>query len=253
MSGLFLRICQLLYLQIEEREIMKTFAEKVIAFNKQLSFTGALPEGIRIMNPFKEDKKVHQTAAEFYRKYYNDYHPRHIILGINPGRFGGGITGIPFTDPKRLVEKCNIPFHGEMKHEPSSAFIYEMIEAFGGAEKFYQKIYINSICPLGFTSVNNKGKEVNYNYYDSKELTAAVYDFINQNIKKQIALGVDTNTVFCFGTGKNEKFLRELNEEKKYFKNIIALEHPRFIMQYKTKEKKFYIDKYIEKLSDDAE
>ncbi|MES2331776.1 MAG: uracil-DNA glycosylase family protein [Bacteroidota bacterium] len=227
---------------------MKTFAEKVIHFNKTLSYKGNLPEGVRIMNPFREDKKVNEISAAFYRKYYNDYSKRHIILGINPGRFGGGITGIPFTDPKRLIEKCGIPFHGEMKHEPSSAFIYEMIEAFGGAEFFYREIYINSVCPLGFTSINSRGKEVNYNYYDSKELTAAVYDFIIMNIQKQIAFGINTDTAFCFGTGKNEKFLSELNEEKKFFKKIIALEHPRFIMQYKSKKKKFYIDKYIENL-----
>jgi hypothetical protein len=224
---------------------MKTFAEKVIHFNKTLSFTGDLPGGIRIMNPFREDKKVNQLASAFYLKYYNDHLTRHLVLGINPGRFGGGITGIPFTDPKRLIEKCGIPFHGELKHEPSSAFIYEMIDTFGGAEKFYQKIYINSVCPLGFTSVNSKGKEVNYNYYDSKELTAAVYDFITTGIQKQIEFGIDKDTAFCFGTGKNEKFLRELNEEKKYFGKIIALEHPRFIMQYKSKAKKFYIDKYV--------
>ena len=120
-----------------------------------------------------------------------------------------------------------------------------MIDAFGGAEAFYKKMYINSICPLGFTSINSKGKEVNYNYYDSKELTAAVYDFINSSIRKQLLFGIDTDTGFCFGTGKNEKFLRELNEEKKYFTKIVALEHPRFIMQYKARTKKFYIDKYI--------
>lgn len=227
---------------------MKTFAERVIQFNKQLAFTGTLPEGIRIMNPFREDRKVNAVAAAFYRKYYNDYNKRHIILGINPGRFGGGITGIPFTDPKRLVEECGIPFHGERKHEPSSAFIYEMIHAFGGVEKFYGKIYINSICPLGFTSINSKGKEVNYNYYDSKELVEAVSAFIVDNIKKQIALGVYTDTAFCFGTGKNEKFLRGLNEEYKFFKKVVALEHPRFIMQYKAKQKDSYIKKYIQTL-----
>ena len=176
---------------------MKTFADKVIHFNKTLSFSGVLPDGIRIMNPFREDKKVNQIASSFYKKYYDDQSARHLILGINPGRFGGGITGIPFTDPKRLIEKCGISFHGELKHETSSVFIYEMIEAFGGVEVFYQKFYINSICPLGFTSVNSKGKEVNYNYYDSKELTAAVYDFMNESIRRQIAFGVNTDTGFC--------------------------------------------------------
>ena len=111
---------------------MKTFADKVIHFNKTLSFTGALPEGIRIMNPFKEDKKVNEISAAFYKKYYDDTNAHYLILGINPGRFGGGITGIPFTDPKRLIDKCGIPFHGEMKHEPSSAFIYEMIDRLAG-------------------------------------------------------------------------------------------------------------------------
>ena len=153
---------------------MKTFADKVIHFNKTLSFSGVLPGGIRIMNPFREDKKVNQTASSFYKKYYDYQSTRHLILGINPGRFGGGITGIPFTDPKRLIEKCGISFHGELKHEPSYVFIYEMIDAFGGAEAFYQKFYIKYICPLGFTSFNRKGKEVIYHYYDSKTLKAAV-------------------------------------------------------------------------------
>jgi len=154
------------------------------------------------------------------------------------------LDGIPFTDPKRLMEKCGLPFNGAPAHEPSSVFIYEMIDAFGGADAFYGKFYIHSVCPLGFTKPGKNGREINYNYYDSRELTAAVYDFIIDNIKKQIALGLDTDLCFCFGTGKNEKFLRQLNEEKKFFKKIIALEHPRFIMQYKSKSKKIYLDKY---------
>jgi hypothetical protein len=225
---------------------MKTFADKVIQFNKSLRFDGVLPEGIRIMNPFKEDKAVQGVADAFYKKYYDDHNPRHIILGINPGRFGGGITGVPFTDPKRLVEKCGIPFHGPPAHEPSSVFIYEMIDVFGGPEAFYGKIYINSICPLGFTSQKPGGKEVNYNYYDSKELTAAVYDFMNDSIRKQLRFGINRELAFCFGTGKNEKFLRALNEEYKYFGRIVALEHPRFIVQYKSKQKSFYINKYLQ-------
>jgi len=217
---------------------MKTFADKVIAYNAQLHFDGKLPGGIRIMNPFK-DEVVNSIASQFYKKYYNDTERRHLILGINPGRFGGGITGVPFTDPKRLIEKCGIDYAGDLKHEPSSVYVYEMIDAFGGAEKFYKRV-----CPLGFT-ITKDAKEVNYNYYDSKELTAAVYNFIVENMEAVISLGVYTDVCYCFGTGKNEQFLRKLNVEKKFFGKIIALEHPRFIMQYKTKSKQLYIDKYI--------
>jgi hypothetical protein len=222
-----------------------TFAEKVIQFNKQLDFKGNLPPEINIMNPFKENPQANRIMEQFYNKYYNDDNKRHLIVGINPGRFGGGATGIPFTDSKRLKAVCRINYEGKETHEPSSVFVYEVIEAFGGPEEFYKHIYINSMCPLGFTANTKDGKEINYNYYDSKELTAAVYDFMVDNIQKQIDLGNYTDTCFCFGTGKNEKFLRKLNDEKGFFKNIVALEHPRFIMQYKAKTKQQYIDKYI--------
>ncbi len=224
---------------------MKTFADKVIAFNKKVDFKGELPAGISMMNPFKEDKNILPLSSLFYKKYYNDTQPRHLILGINPGRFGGGVTGIPFTDTKRLIEKCQIPYPGRETHEPSSVFVYEVIDGYGGVEAFYNNFYINSICPLGFTATGARGKEVNYNYYDSKELTNAVFDFIIGSIRKQIAFGVDTDVCFCFGNGKNEKFLRQVNEEYQFFGKIIALEHPRFVMQYKSKSRQFYIDKYV--------
>jgi len=224
---------------------MKTFADKVITFNKHIEFNGKLPAGIRIMNPFKENPEALTISTAFYKKFYNDNHKRHLILGINPGRFGAGVTGVPFTDTKRLQSECGIPYSGKETHEPSSVFIYEMINDFGGPEAFYKEFYIHSICPLGFTSVREDGKEVNYNYYDSKALQHAVHDFIIDNIHKQIAMGVATDTCFCFGTGKNEQFLRQINEEHKFFKHIVALEHPRFIIQYKSKTKQQYIDKYI--------
>lgn len=228
---------------------MKTFADKIISFNKIIEFKGALPKNIGIMNPFKENEEALNISTKFYKKFYNDNNKRHLILGINPGRFGAGVTGVPFTDPKRLLNECGLEFSGKATHEPSATFIYEMINAYGGVEKFYGKFYIHSICPLGFTIINDKGKEVNYNYYDSKELTEMVYDFIIENISKQISFGISTDVAFCFGTGKNEKFLRKINDEFHFFKKIIALEHPRFIMQYKAKSKQQYIDKYLEAFS----
>ena len=225
---------------------MPTFADKVIQFNKNLHFTGNLPPGISILNPFREDENIIPVSSAFYQKYYHDQNSRHMILGINPGRFGGGVTGVPFTDPKRLKKECGLDYPGKETHEPSSVFVYEVINAYGGPEAFYQHFYINSVCPLGFTATGKNNKEINYNYYDSKELTAAVYDFIVQSIQQQIAFGIQTDICFCFGTGKNEKFLQALNAEQKFFGQIVALEHPRFVMQYKAKSKAIYIDKYLD-------
>ncbi len=224
---------------------MKTFADKIISFNKKVDFKGTLPKGISIMNPFKEDKQPLLISSVFYKKYYDDFEKRYLIVGINPGRFGAGVTGVPFTDTKRLLNECGLEFEGKATHEPSATFVYEVIHAFGGAEKFYKKFYIQSICPLGFTATNDKGREVNYNYYDSKELTESVYDFMIDNIHKQIKLGIDRDIVFCFGTGKNEKFIKKINEQYHFFKKIIPLEHPRYIMQYKFNSRQQYVEKYL--------
>ncbi|WP_026464246.1 uracil-DNA glycosylase family protein [Adhaeribacter aquaticus] len=224
---------------------MSTFADRVIAFNKSLHFTGPLPPGIRILNPFQEDPAIIPIYSEFYQKYYQDNNARHLILGINPGRFGGGVTGVPFTDSKRLKRECQLAYSGKERHEPSSVFVYDVINAFGGPAAFYAKFFINSVCPLGFTAIGKNGNEINYNYYDSRELTQAVNDFIVQSIRKQLDLNINTDVCFCFGTGKNEKFLKQLNAKHKFFQQIVALEHPRFIMQYKNKSKSLYIDKYL--------
>jgi len=226
---------------------MRTIADDIIAFNAALEFTGSLPEGIGVMNPFRENQGALEASAAFYKKYYSDNEPRTMILGINPGRFGAGLTGVPFTDPKRLREYCGITYEGRNPnaHEPSSDFVYRMIEQYGGAVKFYANLFITSICPLGFTTRGENGKEVNFNYYDSKALTDSARAFMVACLTKQLAFGIRKDVCFCFGTGKNEKFITELNKEHGFFDKVIALEHPRYIMQYKSKQMQEYIAKYI--------
>lgn len=230
----------------------KTFAEHVIAFNTHLQYTGTLPPGIRIMNPFREQPQVMDIMQQFYRKYYSDHHSRRIIMGINPGRLGSGATGIPFTDTKRLAEVVGISIEGLKTHEPSSVFVYDVINAYGGATAFYSDFYFASVCPLGFTAVKPDGAEINYNYYDSKALTNAVYDFMVESIREQLTFGIDTSVCYCFGTGKNAAFLQQLNEKERFFEKIVPLEHPRFIMQYRQKRKAEFITKYLEAFAADA-
>ena len=224
------------------------FAEKVVSFFKELEYKGSLPPGVSIMNPFRDNPEIIPVISQFYSKFYTDDESRHLILGINPGRFGAGVTGIPFTDTKRLTEKCGLSIRGLETFETSSVFVYEMIDAFGGTENFYSKFFISSVSPLGFTSVSANGKAINYNYYDSKKLTEAVLDFIIESITKQLMFGIERDICFCLGTGQNFKFLSQLNSELKLFNKIEPLEHPRYVMQYKSKQKHIYIRKYIEEL-----
>ncbi len=227
-----------------------TIAEEIIAFNLGLKFTGSLPENISLLNPFRDNPAIMPVVEQFYRKYYSDNKPRRMILGINPGRHGAGVTGIPFSDTKRLGEFCGIKIAGFSSHEPSSVFVYDVINAFGGPRKFYNRFYINSVCPLGFTALSAAGREVNYNYYDQRELFESAYRFIVKSIRRQIGFGFSSDVCYIMGTGANYKHMCIINEKEKLFGRIIPLEHPRFVMQYRLKKKGMYIKKYLDALNE---
>lgn len=230
-----------------------TFGSRVVKFNSSLYFRGDLPQGISIMNPFRENACATPASEKFYSMYYNDNNRRYAILGINPGRFGAGITGVPFTDPQRLAESCGIVLaECPNAREPSSVFVYEIIKAYGGVRKFYSKWYINSICPLGFTRRTDRGREVNYNYYDSADLQKAVTPFILKTLQQQIDCGLDTAICFCFGKGKNFAFMQKINREHKFFEKIVPLDHPRFIVQYKSAQISEKAQEYARKFLDAA-
>ncbi len=214
-------------------------SKKILSFLKNLDLEAELPKEVEVMNPFK-DKYTYNICKKFYSKYYSDANPRHLILGINPGRFGGGITGIPFTDPIRLTSVCGIENDFQKKQELSSVFMYEMIYAFGGPESFYSKFYISSISPLGFTRHNK-----NLNYYDDTNLEQSLKAFIIKKINLQLSFGISRDVAFCLGEGKNFIYFTKLNSEVKFFKKIVPLPHPRFIMQYKLKKKDEYIERYL--------
>jgi hypothetical protein len=219
---------------------MLTWNEHIKKFYNKIHPPAPLPHEVEVMVPLSEPQ-VKEVFEAFYGKFYNDHSRRKFIIGINPGRFGGGITGIPFTDPIRLEKDCGISNDFQKRQELSSVFVYKMIEAFGGPEAFYGQFYITSYSPLGFT---RHGK--NLNYYDDKALAAAIEPFAAECIREQLSWNGNHTTAFCWGDGKNFQYVSKLNEKHRFFKKIIPLSHPRFIMQYKLKQLDQYIDKYLQ-------
>ena len=65
-----------------------TFADRIVEFNRNLHYTGELPEGFQVMNPYLDNPETLQVMEQFYRKYYNDSEPRRFIVGINNSRHG---------------------------------------------------------------------------------------------------------------------------------------------------------------------
>ena len=170
------------------------------------------------------------------------------MIGINPSRHGAGVTGVPFTDTKRLESVCGITMKSAYTHEVSSVFMYEMIAQYGGAKNFYQDIFINSPFPLAIIRETKEGKWINANYYDDADLFEMTKDFMIGVLQEFISWGLDTSEVFVLGV-KNARFINKLNKKAKLFNAITVLEHPRYIQQYKYWEKQLYIDKYISTLS----
>ena len=222
-----------------------TLAYKLIQFYQTLRPPKNLPGGVKTLFPQK-DPKVMEIVNQFCKKFFNDARKRRLILGINPGRFGAGITGVNFTASKQLIENCGIVHHFKPSSELSAEFIYEMIEQYGGAKKFYSDWFMGSVCPLGFVK---EGK--NINYYDDKKLLVAVTPFITDKIQQQVNMKFNDDYCICIGGEKNFKFLTALNEQHNWFQKIIPVPHPRFILQYRRKQKERYIHQYLSALRQD--
>lgn len=219
---------------------LSTFASRATAFyfNQQLP---ALPGSeIEIIDPYKH-AEVRDVVNQFYEKFFSDNQQRVFILGINPGRFGGGVTGISFTDPIALREHCGIPNSLGSRTELSSKFVYMFINQFGGPQAFYSRFFLSALYPLAIV----KGGK-NYNFYDEPALYKALQPAIIASIQQQIAFGAH-ETAICLGK-KNADYLSRLNKEHHFFRNIITLEHPRYIMQYKLKSLDQYLSRYLEVL-----
>lgn len=226
----------------------ETLAGKIIDFNRNLIYTGKMPIGFQTINPYQDNPETMEVMKQFYHKYYNDSKQRKFMIGINPSRHGAGVTGVPFTDTKRLESVCGITMKSAYTHEVSSVFMYEMIAQYGGAKNFYQDIFINSPFPLAIIRETKEGKWINANYYDDADLFEMTKDFMIGVLQEFISWGLDTSEVFVLGV-KNARFINKLNKKAKLFNTITVLEHPRYIQQYKYWEKQLYIDKYISTLS----
>lgn len=218
------------------------FSDKAIKYFTKLKTTDNINTGIDIINPY-ESNAVKRVVKEFFNKFYNDNNKRIFIIGINPGRFGGGVTGISFTDPIALTEHCGINNNLGNVKELSSKFIYKMIMAYGGADKFYSKVFLTALYPLALIK---DGK--NFNYYDDKSVAVILRNEIIQNIKTQISFGANNEIAIILGK-KNADYFLSINKEFNFFRRIVVLEHPRYIMQYKSKQINAYIEKYLALIS----
>ncbi len=220
-----------------------TFADQVIQFHLQLKQPEKLPSGVVALNPYL-DTEGQRVFKIFFQKYYLDSTFRHYLFGINPGRFGAGLTGISFTDPIRLARDCGIDNTFPPRPELSSEFIYQVINAMGGPTDFFKHFYLTAISPLGFVK-----DQININYYDDKKLQLIIEPFAIRCIDAQVEFGCHRDVGICIGQGQNYLYFQKLNKQYGWFKKLSALPHPRWVMQYRRKQFSRYVDEYVQNLS----
>ena len=202
-----------------------------------------LPGAVEVRNSY-HDPAVRTILKEFANRYYSVGNQRVGIFGINPGRFGGGRTGVAFTDPVALTSICGIAHSlPKQRRELSSEFVYKFIEALGGPTEFYQHFFLNSVYPLELT---HAGK--NYNYYDAPALTKALWADMRRSLTEQVTqLDLRRDVAVSLGR-RNGEFLRKLNDELGLFDRLEILDHPRYLMQYRRKALTENVAKYVEVL-----
>jgi hypothetical protein len=67
-------------------------------------------------------------------------------------------------------------------------------------------------------------------------------------MNEQLKLPLSRDTAVILGTGKIRVVAESLNASEKYFRNLVFLEHPRYIMQYKRRSVPAFVRKYVDTL-----
>jgi hypothetical protein len=255
-----------------------SFGQRLVEFYKALEWKAELPTSIELLQPYRAEATM-RCVEKFCTAFYTSNTKRLGCFGINPGRFGGGITGLSFTDPVVLRDVCGIQTPFAQKQELSATFVWSIIKEFSlpmkqayqqvhngcntpsdelseqakdqsipaGVFAFFHHIFLTALCPLGFVKHQPSG-EVNYNFYDDPMLLEIARPFIAKSLRQQIALGLRQDVAVCFGSGKLLANFEAINREHHFFERIVALEHPRFIMQYRRGRLAEYRNKYLQTL-----
>ncbi|HLF35508.1 MAG TPA: uracil-DNA glycosylase family protein [Cyclobacteriaceae bacterium] len=220
-----------------------TFGKKILQFYKRLEIPYYPKDQFEIMVPF-DNREVRDICSRFYEKYYNDNRERIFLIGINPGRFGAGITGLPFIDPINLEKSLGITNSFKKKHELSSQFIFSVIRGAGGADNFFSRFYLTAVSPIGFIRT---GK--NINYYELEFIRNKWKPFFIKCLESQVGAGGNREKAFILGQGENNTYFKKLNDEYGFFSELVSLPHPRWVMQYRFRQKSYFANKYIKKLT----
>jgi hypothetical protein len=101
---------------------------------------------------------------------------------------------------------------------------------------------VTAVSPVGYI----KGGK-NLNYYDDPALQEQLEPYMKSELEKQLSFG-SADIAYSLGMGKNIAYLKAFNRKYGFFREVRALPHPRWVMQYRLKRIDQYIGEYQEAL-----
>ncbi|HZL11862.1 MAG TPA: uracil-DNA glycosylase family protein [Prolixibacteraceae bacterium] len=162
------------------RNIVEDYFEFYETFKEKYSEILKI-KNVGILSEFLDNKN---NIIEFHKKYVQPNSPKIVMCGINPGRRGAGITGIPFIDTNSLSKM--LPDISNPKTEKSAKFFFSIIEEFG-INGFYRNVHVTNMSWFGFYELD-KGTNINYNSLPTEIQNDLIdkfveeMDFINPNV-----------------------------------------------------------------------
>jgi uracil-DNA glycosylase len=161
---------------IEKEVIMSYLQQEKAYLDSGLIENYLAGTDILVLKEFTDNKSM---IEKFSRKYGEDNHPKIVLCGLNPGRFGAGKTGIPFIDYDSL--SCLIDGVTRHDKERSAQFFYDVVQTIG-PKLFYETFYVTNVSFVGYT---RQGK--NLNYYDLPDDAKAFVYSQFRNEMEQVA------------------------------------------------------------------
>jgi hypothetical protein len=199
-------------------EFYNTFSDRYSVYLKSIN--------IGILSDFLGNK---QHIIDFHKKYIEPNSPKIVMCGINPGRLGAGVTGIPFIDTlslSKLVPNINNP-----KSEKSAKFFFSIIEEIG-VNEFYKNVHVTNMSWFGFYNIDT-GKNVNYNSLPVEIQNVLIEKFVEEMDFIKPTLIIPISDVVNWELLYNLKPKNRLNAE---------IGHRLFHPAYRLVVRKTYID-----------
>ena len=184
---------------------------------------------IGVLADFLDHREV---ADAFWSTYYPKDLPREVICGLNPGRLGAGLTGVPFTDFFSLSKW--LPGIKRNDSEASAQFFFQVVQAVG-VEAFFKRFYVTNVSAVGFLKA---GKNLNYH-----DLPQAALEVVECNFHEEMRTVAPTR-VIALGRHAYASVKKNVPTDVE----VSYLAHPSWIMTYRRRETDAWVQRYIDTL-----